>query len=176
MPSFLLAAGRGKRAGGPKAWLLHEGKTLLERQLDFLIPRFGAARVFVSVQQEWLPRCRALAPEVGWTAVDPDEQPIDALRALARAAGPADWTFVHHVDMPVWEAGLFDALRPADADAVVPRVGGRRGHPVLLSPEGVRALETAERLDAWLRSRRVLEVDVPYPCALENWNFSATRP
>lgn len=174
--SFLLAAGHGRRAGGPKAWLARDGRTLLERQLDFLVPRFGAKEVFVSVQEPWLPRCRALAADVRWIAVDPDAEAIDSLRDLARAAGTPDWTFVHHVDMPVWEPAVFDALRPGDFDAAAPRFEGRRGHPVLLSPGAAGALETMTRLDVWLRGRRVREVDVPFPCVRENWNFPPTRP
>ena len=32
---LLLAAGRGRRSGGPKAWRPYEGTTLLEAQLSF---------------------------------------------------------------------------------------------------------------------------------------------
>ena len=128
------------------------------------------------IQGPWLERCRALAAEVQWSAVDPAAEAIDSLRALGRAAGTPDWTFVHHVDMPVWEAAVFDALRPGDFDAAVPRFEGRRGHPVLLSPGAVAAVETATRLDVWLRGRRVREVDVPFACVLENWNFPPAHP
>lgn len=166
MQALLLAAGHGKRAGGPKAWQVRDGKTLLERQLAFLLSRFAPADVHVSIQAAWLDRCRALAP-VDWVPVDPDLPAFDSLLAL-REKAKRDWSSVHHVDMPVWEPALWDALKPADCDAVVPAFEGRRGHPVLLAPRA--DLSKHSRLDEWLRQATVLTVDVPFACVRENWN------
>lgn len=181
---YLLAAGRGTRAGGPKAWLQHEGKALLARQFDFLLKRFPPMRVAVSVQEEWLAKCRALHPLVQWVPVDPDAPVLTSLLALVRAVPLDSWAFLYHVDMPVWEDELWYLLsshRPADAadaaEAVVPMHGGRGGHPVLLSPalaDQLGALDPArDRLDVWLRGRRVKRVEVPYSCVVENWNGGA---
>lgn len=172
---FLLAAGRGRRQGGPKAWLLHEGRPLLERQLDFLLSLFPPANIAVSVQAEWSGRLRT--PGVRWAPVDPDRTPLESLQTLIRGARQAP-SFVYHVDMPVWEPRVFAALAAAKAEpAAVPVHQGRRGHPVLLSPRAQSELLLLEpasgRLDAWLRSRPCAEVAVPFPCIHENWNVPA---
>jgi CTP:molybdopterin cytidylyltransferase MocA len=176
--ALLLAAGRGRRAGGPKAWLQWEGLTLLERQLRFLCGHFEAGRIAISIQEPWLARARALDGGVRWTPVDPDAPMLAAVQALLRAAGPGP-AFLHHVDMPVWEAELFEALDAAArawpaAAACMPVHAGRRGHPVLLTERAaadVLALDPArDRLDAWLRTARAREVPVDSPCVLENWN------
>ncbi|MDE2291022.1 MAG: nucleotidyltransferase family protein [Elusimicrobia bacterium] len=178
--SYLLAAGRGSRAGGPKAWLESEGRPLLARQLEFLLGMFPPDAVAVSVQEGWLDRCRALNADVRWVPVDPDASPLAALKALLAASPLESWAFLHHVDMPVWDGGLWGFLASFASgseeapEAVVPAYGGRGGHPVLLSPRlagGLAALDPErDRLDVWLRSRRVRRIEVPYPCAVENWN------
>jgi CTP:molybdopterin cytidylyltransferase MocA len=177
--AYLLAAGEGRRAGGPKAWAMHQGKTLLERQLQFLQGLLQPADLAVSVQAAWLERCRKLAPEVRWTAVEPSARPLGALQALLGSMPSRGWAFVYHVDMPVWEPELFEillrrALESRDADAVAPEKGGRKGHPVLLSKSAchaVRLLDGAkDRLDVFLRSRREATVSVPFASIHENWN------
>lgn len=172
MPNvYLLAAGRGKRAGGPKAWLEHEGTSLLERHLA-LHPE-----AFVAVQKAWLARCRALASSARFIAVDPDAPAFASLHALLKAAPPAGPGFVLHVDQPVWEPAVFQRLAASigASDAAVPTFGGKRGHPVLLSE---KALETAakldprlDRLDEFLRTREVVEVAVPFASVTKNWNL-----
>ncbi|MFA6002780.1 MAG: NTP transferase domain-containing protein [Elusimicrobiota bacterium] len=180
--AYLLAAGRGARAGGPKAWREHEGQPLLQRQLDFLKGLFPPERIAVSVQKDWLTRCSAWDPRVHWVPVDPEAPALAAVLALARVLPLDDWTFLHHVDMRVWEPGLFrDLERAAPAaqregiEALVPVHEGRRGHPVLLSSAikaGLLALEPArDRLDVWLRSRKVGEFSAAYACIHDNWNF-----
>jgi CTP:molybdopterin cytidylyltransferase MocA len=175
---FLLAAGRGRRAGGPKAWRDCEGRPLLERQLEFLGKVLTVERVAVSIQEGWLECCRALEPRAVWTPVDPEAAALGAVLALARALPLARWTFLYHVDMRIWEPEVFSLLAQAaasqESDALAPLEGGRRGHPVLLSPrvqQGLLALDPGrDRLDVWLRSRRVVEVPVPHPCIHDNWN------
>ncbi|MBI3298489.1 MAG: nucleotidyltransferase family protein [Elusimicrobia bacterium] len=178
---YLLAAGHGRRAGGPKAWLESEGRPLLARQLEFLLRRFPPASVAVSVQEAWLERCRALQPAVRWVSVDPEASPLASLQALMRALPLTSWAFLYHVDMPVWNDELFTLLGtfpPKDRDrpyeAVVPTHGGGGGHPVLLSPflrEPLAVLPPESgRLDHFLRGRRTFRVEVPYPCVVENWN------
>lgn len=179
--AYLLAAGRGRRADGPKAWLSYEGVPLLERQVLFLSARLGPERVAVSIQPAWAERCARIHPGVAWVPASPEEAPMSSLKALLAAAPPSGWCSVHHVDMPVWDAALFDALeaRLPEAEtrgcaAVVPAVAGRRGHPVLLSLAAAReaaGLDPArDRLDLWLRGKAVLEAGLDFPCALENWN------
>ena len=176
----LLAAGRGRRAGGPKAWLEHQGRPLLLRQLDFLLERFAPEDISVSIQKSWASRCAALHAGVRWVEVDPDSPPMASLLEILRARPGRSWMFFYHVDMPVWEPGLFEALYERslgvapDLDAVVPTFQGRRGHPVLLSPSSIEELlkvdPARERLDEWLKARKVSALELPFACVLQNWN------
>lgn len=180
--AYLLAAGRGRRAGGPKAWRVREGRSLLERQIGFLTGFLPPDAVAVSVQEAWLDRCRGLHPGVRWVAADADAPPLASLQRLI-ADRPLDrWASLHHVDMPVWEEALFRELagripeaEARGAAAIVPESGGGGGHPVLLSPRcapELAALDPArDRLDAWLRGRPVLRAPVAFPCVRENWNY-----
>jgi CTP:molybdopterin cytidylyltransferase MocA len=177
--AYLLAAGLGRRAGGPKAWRDCEGKPLLERQLDFLGKFLPLESVAVSIQEPWVRRCQVLTPRVVWAAVDPGTPALASVQALARALPLKRWTFLYHVDMRVWEPRVFSllarrAVSSEEADAWAPLEGGRRGHPVLLSPRlqgGLLSLDPGrDRLDLWLRSCRVADVPVAYSCIHDNWN------
>lgn len=168
----LLAAGRGRRAGGPKAWGPYGGKTLLEAQLGFLATVTAPENVDIAIQAEWLERCRALSPRVNWIAADPDGTPLSSLQALLRAT-PRARSFVIHVDMPAFDLRVWRALEAAGGDAI-PVYEGRRGHPVLLSAETLDAVlrldPAVDRLDEFLRGRAVTEVPVPTDVILANLN------
>lgn len=177
---YLLAAGWGTRAGGPKAWLKEGGKSLLALQLEFLLHRFPPGSIAVSIQEAWLDRCMDINPLVRWIPVDPDASPMASLQALLKALPMTAWSFVFHVDMPVWEEELFYLMAshlPKSDDsyeALVPTHGGRSGHPVFLSPAlsaPLVALDPAQgRLDHFLKTRHIRHIEVPYPCVLENRN------
>lgn len=168
----LLAAGRGRRAGGPKAWGPYGGKTLLEAQLGFLATVTAPENVDIAIQAEWLERCRGLSPRVNWVAADPEGAALDSLQTLL-AASPRARGFVIHVDMPVFDLRVWRALEAAPGDAV-PVHAGRRGHPVLLGAETwdeVARLDPATgRLDEFLRGRRVAEVPVNTDVIFANLN------
>jgi CTP:molybdopterin cytidylyltransferase MocA len=59
-------------------------------------------------------------------------------------------------------------------EALAPVCGGRKGHPIVLSPKLaplIAALDPAkDRLDFWLRTRKEKTVDAPFLCIHENWN------
>lgn len=171
----LLAAGRGKRAGGPKAWGPYAGKTMLEAQLGFLSTVTPPENIDIAIQGEWLDRCRALSPRVNWVAVDPDAAPLASLQALLKAS-PRARSFVLHVDMPVFDLRVWKALEAVPGDAV-PAYEGKRGHPVLLAPEtldeAARLDPKTGRLDELLRGRPVTEVSVPTDVILANLNEGA---
>ncbi len=59
---LLLAAGRGRRSGGPKAWRPYEGTTLLEAQLSFFRGLVDDKNISIAIQQDWRERCSALSP------------------------------------------------------------------------------------------------------------------
>lgn len=168
----LLAAGRGKRAGGPKAWGAYGGKTLLEAQLGFLATVTAPENIDIAIQGEWLERCRALSQRVNWIAADPDASPLASLQVLLKAS-PRSRSFVIHVDMPAFDLRAWRALEAVNGDAV-PVHDGRRGHPVLLSAEtldeAARLDSEADRLDTFLRGRAVTEVPVSTDVILANLN------
>ncbi len=168
----LLAAGRGRRAGGPKAWRPYAGSTLLEAQLGFLATVTEPGNIDVAVQGEWLERCRALSPRVNWVAADPEGPALKSLQVLL-AASPRSRAFMVHVDMPVFDLRVWRALETAQGDAV-PVHAGRRGHPVLLGAdawEEVSRLDPASgRLDEFLRGRSVAEVAVNTDVIFANLN------
>jgi CTP:molybdopterin cytidylyltransferase MocA len=105
---------------------------------------------------------------------------LASLIELLKASPLDDWGFLHHVDMPVWEPGLFEILEKSacscesPCEAVVPIHKTRRGHPILLSPTlnaPILGLDPArDRLDHWLQGRRIKTTEVPFACVLENWN------
>jgi len=171
--ALLLAAGRGRRAGGPKAWRELDGKPALERQLDALAGL--VEETLVSVQSGWLAR---LKPRAGarFVAVDPDLPALASIQTLLAARSSERPALLHHVDMAELRGPLVAALADAlgGGDAAVPIFEGRRGHPVLLCPAlfaPILALDpAADRLDVFLRGRRVVEVPTPDGAVLENRN------
>ena len=178
---YLLAGGNGKRAGGPKAWLDYQGSTLLQKQISFLSSRFDPENITVTIQKGWRERCEKLNPRVIWVPEDPKDPPMAALIAALQANPLRRWAFLYHVDMPLWDPKLFDLLEKAAAkaqreglEALVPAQGGRKGHPVLLSPslcDAILALDPQkDRLDVFLRGRREGAVEVPFGCIFDNWN------
>lgn len=177
--AYLLAAGQGRRAEGPKAWAPFDGKTLLERQVAFLRGRFSPARIAVSIQEAWRDRCLAVDPAVHWIPVNPAGSPLACLQSLLKALPMERWGLAYHVDMPLWEAGLFDRLearlrQDSRFEALIPAYEGRRGHPVILAAEvgpHLLALDPSrDRLDHWLKGRRREILETGFPCVLENWN------
>ena len=168
----LLAAGRGKRAGGPKAWGPYAGKTLLEAQLGFLATVTEPESLDVAIQAEWMERCRALSPRVNWIAADPDGTPLSSLQKLI-AATPRGRSFIVHVDMPVFDLRVWRTLEKAAGDAA-PLHEGRRGHPVLLGADTLDAVArldpATDRLDLFLRGRAVTEVPVVTDVIFANLN------
>lgn len=172
---LLLAAGHGRRAGGPKAWRDHEGRPMLEAQLAFLRTFTPPERISISIQEGWLERCRELAPDVRWVPVDPDATPLASVLALLRA-GRVERSFVYHVDMPVFSPDVFAALAACKGDAV-PSFNGRRGHPALISVptllDVLRLDPEKDRLDEFLLRRGIDEVPVDCETILRNLNGPA---
>ncbi|MBI4061283.1 MAG: nucleotidyltransferase family protein [Elusimicrobia bacterium] len=171
----LLAAGQGRRAGGPKAWGPYAGKTMLEAQLGFLATVTASENIDIAIQPAWLERCRALSPRVNWIAADPALAPLASLQALLKAT-PRARSFVLHVDMPAFDLRVWRALMTAEGDAV-PVHEGRRGHPVLLTAETLDEVARLDprtgRLDHFLRGRPATEVPVATDVILANLNEAA---
>lgn len=134
--AVVLAAGAGRRIGGPKALLPIAGTTFLAhvaRSLD----RPGVAAV-VAVVGHGARRIRAAAGVPGHVALIENARPDDGMLgsvllglAAAEARG-ADALLLHPVDHPFASPATVDAVLEALAEGAViavPSYGGRRGHP-----------------------------------------------
>lgn len=170
---LLLAAGRGVRAGGPKAWRDFAGKPLLQEHVEFFSRRLPHGALSVAIQPEWREKCRAISQDALWVDADADQPPMDSLQRLIKAS-PKTKSFILHVDMPVFDVSVYEMLLNAEGDAVVPVFDGHRGHPVLLSPKALNEIVSLDpkndRLDVWLREHHVLEVAVPTDIIFKNLN------
>ncbi len=131
--ALVLAAGEGRRMGGPKALLDLKGSTALERIARAC--REAGLPVLVVTGAHRGP-VEAEAARLGLPTVhNPDwiRGRSGSVQAGWRAAGTTD-ALVWPVDVPFpGPATVRSLLGAADAEwAVVPSHGGRRGHPVLL--------------------------------------------
>lgn len=173
MLAILLAAGRGRRIGTPKALLELDGRAAVLRCLD-LLRQGGATRVRVvlgaaadevsALLPDDVERLRNPAPERGQTS---------SLK-LALAAGPPEDVLLHTVDHPLVRPEDVATLCAAFADApasvaiVAPSVDGRRGHPTLFRAAAAAeflALDDAQPAHAVVRrdATRVLHVVLDDP-------------
>jgi CTP:molybdopterin cytidylyltransferase MocA len=134
--AIVLAAGEGRRMGGPKALLRLGERTFLARACG-LLARPGVAPV-VAVLGAEAERVRAEAGLPGDVTVVVNERWREGMlssvwRGLdAAEAAAADAVLLHPVDHPLFQPTTVDrvveALR-ASASIAVPTWGGHRGHP-----------------------------------------------
>ncbi len=149
---LVLAAGGGRRYGGPKALVRHEGSLLVERAVATV--RAGGCAPVVVVLGAAADEVRAQAQLGDVTIVENEGWKSgmgSSLRTGLAAASEtdADAVIVLLVDTPGVTA---DAVRRVNAGAerhslVVATYGNRRGHPVLLGRDhwsGVSLLATAD--------------------------------
>lgn len=181
----VLAAGRLSRMGEPKGLVSHRGRPWLLAQLDAVAALGGRALVVLGAdRQRYLDALPGL-PERARLAFNdnPDRGPFSSLQCGLAAATPGAAVFVLPVDVPAASPQVWLALRDAlaasagAADAAVPVLEGRGGHPVLLGPATAAALLTrpaTSRLDVELASLaalgRVLRVPVRDPFIRLNLN------
>jgi CTP:molybdopterin cytidylyltransferase MocA len=167
--------------GEPKGLVSFCGRPWILAQLD-AVERAGGRVVLVlgADRERYLQALPDLAQRVRLTFNDdPDRGPFSSLQCglSVVAAGGADApAFVLPVDVPAAYPPVWGALRAAldGADAAIPELDGRGGHPVLLSPATVahlRARPAGSRLDVELASLpRVLRVPVNDPLVRLNLN------
>src|SRR5262245_20593442 len=134
--ALILAAGAGRRIGGPKALLRAGAETFLARCARVLASAGAAPLIAVLGHEADRVRSQAgLAPDVT-IALNPDPD-AGMLRSLlagldaAEAAG-ADAVLVHPVDHPLVTVACAERLLAAlrsGARIAVPSYQGRRGHP-----------------------------------------------
>lgn len=182
---IVLAAGRSRRMGSPKAFLRLGQATFLERAVAALRSG-GCDRVIVVAGPASDPPAREIADAAGHlgaeVAVNPDpgSEQVDSLRAGLRVAGDdAEAAVVTPVDVPGVTAELvravIDAFRATAAPVVQPYDGERHGHPVLFArrvwpelldgelPDGARTVihaHDAERAEVRV-PRLHADVDTP---------------
>ncbi len=143
--AILLAAGRGRRMGAPKAHLELAGRSALARCLDALAGA-GVDRVRLVLHPDDTRAAEVAArADVAVTLVPqahPERGQTSSLKlALADDTGAHRALLLHTVDHPLVSAddvrtllAAFDARAPGTA-LVVPSVSGRRGHPLVFAPE-----------------------------------------
>jgi len=148
--AVILAAGSGRRIGGPKALLPLEGETFFERVFRTLreaeITNVVAV-VSERVQREFADRIREITFVLN---PDPDSDMLTSLRMGAAKICNARGVFAVPVDHPFVRAETYRKLIAAfeenSASVVVPAYHERGGHPALLPLAWLRALpETSWR-------------------------------
>jgi nicotine blue oxidoreductase len=139
---IVLAAGRSRRMGSPKALLTLDGTTFVERTVRALRDGgCGTVVVVVGTDPDAVPEIEARARRLGAaTAVNPaaESEQVDSLRvglrALLREVSAA---VVTPVDVPGIEAetvrAMIDAFERSGFPVVQPFDGERHGHPVLFA-------------------------------------------
>jgi CTP:molybdopterin cytidylyltransferase MocA len=149
--AILLAAGEGRRVGGPKGLLTLGGESFLARCAR-LLDRPAIAEILAVLGCE-AERLRALpdVPKRVRFVVHPryaDGMLSSLLRGLDEAeARGADAVLVHPVDHPIVSVPTIDAVLKILGERrpiVVPSVAGRRGHPAGFARRTWEALRAAD--------------------------------
>lgn len=170
----ILAAGVGRRLGGPKALLRwpygrHAGQLLAAVHARQLL-QAGCARVLVVTRANIAQALQGALPAAARTVVSHEADkhgPAGSLRAAARQLGENDpCAFVTPVDAIPVAAEVYAALSRAltpERLAARPRYGRRRGHPVLLRTRLLRAFASGPlpTLRQVLRRAEARCADVP---------------
>jgi CTP:molybdopterin cytidylyltransferase MocA len=176
--AIVLAGGRGRRYGFPKATAkLPDGRTFLTACVTTL--RRAGARVVVATLPPGFdgPVPRRVVPiEISFRESDQ----FASLRrgaAAALAAGPWDVLVVHPVDHPLVRPSTVRRLVAVESQTVAPSHAGRGGHPVVLGRGIVNALvdgsEPGPTLREVLARAGVATVEVDDPGVVTNCNTPA---
>lgn len=159
---IVLAAGRSRRMGRPKAFLEVGGDTFLERAVSALRGG-GCVGVIVvagpEADSEQAAIARAARRLGATVAINPhqESEQLDSVRSAIRAVEPdVAAVVVTPVDVPNTGTATVESVirrfRSSGAPLVVPTYAGERGHPILVSrelfpeiqdhdlPEGMRSL------------------------------------
>src|SRR5579859_7301515 len=168
MVAAILAGGRGRRMGGVnKALLEVEGRRILDRQLEVLLPLFDEVLLVVADAAGWSePRARLLVDR------RPGQGPLAGLET-ALAEGDV---FAVACDMPFLDAGLVRQIAAGPGN-VVPRVGGapqplHARYAASVLPMVTRQLDAGRlRMMDLLAALDVTWLDLPAQRALTNLNY-----
>lgn len=192
---IVLAAGRSRRMGQPKALLRAGDDTFLQRAVRALADG-GCAFVVVVIGPITSEAARKIAEDAALLdagiAVNPAEESeqADSLRiGLAALPPEAEAAVVAPVDVPDVSGALvhavIEAYRRTGAPVAVPARGGRHGHPVLFArrvwaelmrpdlPEGARTVVHAHAAELAEVPVDALPLDVDTPDDYRRWREGA---
>jgi molybdopterin-guanine dinucleotide biosynthesis protein A len=157
----IIAGGKARRMGAPggnKGALLIADRSILDRQLEVLLPRFARVLLVTNAEATPLPGVTLIHDRVG-----PGQGPLAGLDAALAALLPHERAVVCvGGDMPLLAPALIELLRdtvPAAA-AVVPRVAGH-AEPLLARYARACAPAIAAALAAGTRKTSAVVTGLP---------------
>ncbi len=173
---IILAAGAGRRMGGPKAGLVVAGRSLLEHHAARLRGVTDHVLAVVRARQDAI----AVA-QIEVHTLDPAGSLALAVQALDRThpARDTDVVVITPVDMmPPASSTLSRLIAAASgASAVTPRHDGASGHPIVVRRPVLDVYRTsAPRLRDVLSGVHRLRLDVEDPCVLGDFDTPADLP
>jgi molybdenum cofactor cytidylyltransferase len=182
LAAAILAAGESKRMGQPKALVPFQGSTFVEHLIAATRhARVGSPRVVLGAGAEEIRAQLKIDP--AWVVVNADwpKGQLSSIHAAIRSlpAGVTEGILVCPVDHPLISAHLVAALIAAfDSSGkliVLPKHGGRRGHPVIFRAGLYEELlaapaEVGARQVVWNHAAEVMEVETEEEGVILNLN------
>jgi len=138
--TLILAGGNSARMGTPKALLDYNGKTFAEAVCDS-VEKAGINRITLVAGVHAEEITDTLSGRANCHIVvnpNPDEGMISSVRTGLRAVGDvSEAVIISLVDQPFIPSCIYHELvrtwMMSNADVVIPRYNGKRGHPILLA-------------------------------------------
>jgi CTP:molybdopterin cytidylyltransferase MocA len=167
--AVVLAAGQGRRMGGPKALMEIGGRPWWAVQQERLAGA-GVAALWVVSDPVFREMVNAQEPPARGLVADSAAPMFNSIRRGIEAARPhaSHGIFILPVDVPAPRDATWEALAAAAGDRVaVPTFGGEHGHPVALSAAWLdrsfpSAPDAGDRLDDLIEGHvSYLAVDDP---------------
>ncbi|MGD1073145.1 MAG: nucleotidyltransferase family protein [Bryobacteraceae bacterium] len=169
--AIILAAGESRRMGRAKALLPFRGGTFLSVLFDTLLPYCSPVVAVFGFNGEIV----AEGTPAGMVAAINRDYRLGMLSSLQTGlralADPVDRVMFTLVDHPAISRATVAKLIATRADIAIPRIDGKRGHPVLVSREIAREFlaepatsKVRDVIDRHAGAIRYLEVDDPGIC------------
>ncbi len=172
---LILAGGMGRRFGGPKAFaVLPDGRTFLEA-CSGTLSEGGVEPVAATLP----PGIPASVPSsvIAVPLPKPDLDMFASIRTGTRVLLESPgWSrlILLPVDHPLVRPGTVIELARADADAAIPALKGRHGHPIMISRRIAEAIDDGSlagpTMREVLRAASAIDVEVDDPGVRANCN------